>query len=424
MSIIKEIKSRQILDSRGNPTLETDVILEDGSLGRASVPSGASTGSQEAHELRDNGEIYGGKGVITAMRNVLDTIQPTLIGMNATRQSDIDKLMIALDGTANKAKLGANAILSVSLATAKATAISQKIPLYRYIANLSETKTPSLPLPMFNIQNGGAHADFSTDIQEYMIIPVGATTIAQAIQVSTEVFHSLGKILHDKGYATTVGDEGGYAPKVKSGNTEPLDLIMKAIEKAGYSPKKDIAIALDVASTEFYRDKGYHMISEPRDLSSQTMVNWLSRLSEKYPIVSIEDGCSEQDWDGWKQLTTRLGAKIQLVGDDLLVTNTELLKRAIDEKSANAILIKPNQIGSLSETIEAVKLAKKAGWRTIMSHRSGETEDTTIAHLAVGLDCGQLKSGSTSRSERTAKYNELLRIAEHEPSLSLAKPFA
>lgn len=423
MSVITKIHARQILDSRGNPTVEADVILKNGVIGRASVPSGASTGSQEAHELRDNADVYGGKGVIKAVRAVIDEIQPELKNMNPADQSDIDKKMRDLDGTPNKERVGANAILAVSLACAKAAAVTTGIPLYRHVAHLADNTSLSLPMPMMNIQNGGAHAGFSTDIQEYMIVPVGASSFAHAMQIGSEIFHALASVLKDRGYATTVGDEGGYAPKVKGGNTEPLELVMKAITKAGYQAGADVMLALDVASSEFYQDGGYHMLSEDKDLSTDDMVHWLKKLSDSYPMVSIEDGCAEQDWKGWQALTALCGDTLQLVGDDLLVTNTTLLKQAIEQKAGNAILIKPNQIGTLSETIEAVNMAQKAGWRTIMSHRSGETEDTTIAHLAIGLNCGQIKTGSLSRTERLAKYNEILRIAESDESLALAHPY-
>lgn len=420
---IKRILARQILDSRGNPTVEADVVLGNGVVGRASVPSGASTGSGEAHELRDGSDVYGGKGVIKAIRHIIDDIQPTLIGKPSNDQQLIDSSMIELDGTPDKSNLGANALLAVSLATAKAAAIAEGKQLYQHVAHIAETRSPSLPLPMMNIQNGGAHANFSTDIQEYMVIPVGARHISEAIQMGSEIFHSLATILQKHNYPTTVGDEGGYAPRVKHGNSEPLQLIAEAVDTAGYELGKDVLLALDVASSEFYRDGAYHLISENRDMTSPHMVQWLEKLAGQYPIASIEDGCSEHDWDGWQQLTTSLGGSIHLVGDDLLVTNTALLSRAIKSNAGNAILIKPNQIGTLTETMTAVAMAQKAGWGTIMSHRSGETEDTTIAHLAVGLGCGQIKTGSLSRSERLAKYNELLRISELDPALALAQPF-
>lgn len=423
MSVISQIHARQILDSRGNPTVEADVILDSGVVGRAAVPSGASTGSQEAHELRDNAEVYGGKGVIKAVRAVIDELQPALIGKDPSDQSAIDTTMRSLDGTPNKERLGANAILAVSLASAKAAAIAHGVPLYKYIAQLADTTSLSLPMPMMNIQNGGAHAGFCTDIQEYMIVPVGASSFPHALQIGSEIFHTLASVLKEHSYTTTVGDEGGYAPRVKNGNDEPLNLIAEAVARAGYTLGDDVKLALDVAASEFYRDGAYHMVSDNKDLGTDEMVGWLQQLLATHPIASIEDGCAEQDWQGWQKFTAASGENVQIVGDDLLVTNTTLLKQAIDTRAANAILIKPNQIGTLTETIEAVQMAQTAGWRTIMSHRSGETEDTTIAHLAVGLGCGQIKTGSLSRSERTSKYNELLRIAELDPSLELARPF-
>ncbi len=422
MYIIRSITARQILDSRGNPTVEADVVLEDGTLGRAAVPSGASTGSGEALELRDGGNAYMGKAVGQAVENVKAIIAPALVGKDASDQKALDEAIFALDGTENKSKLGANAVLAVSLAAAKAAAAAKGQPLHAYIAELTGS-SQNLPLPMMNIMNGGAHAAFATDIQEFMIICKGAVTIEQALQMGTEVFHNLAKVLKSKEYPTTVGDEGGFAPRVKNGNREPLELISEAVRNAGYELGTDIVFALDAAASEFYVDGKYELKCEGRTLTSKEMVDWLASLAAEFPIVSIEDGLAENDWDGWKLLVERIGDKVQLVGDDLLVTNTKLLQRAIDEKAANAILIKPNQIGSLSETIEAVKMAQTAGWNTVMSHRSGETEDVTISHLAVGLACGQIKTGSLSRTDRVAKYNELLRIAEFDTSLSLAKPF-
>ncbi|HZE87779.1 MAG TPA: phosphopyruvate hydratase [Methylomirabilota bacterium] len=411
---IKYIHARQILDSRGNPTVECDVTLENDIVGRAAVPSGASTGSHEVIELRDGDKTkYLGKGVLKAVENVNKEIAKVIVGMDSAQQEEIDKKMIELDGTANKSRLGANAILSVSLAVAKANALSQKTPLFAYFASLSSTKSSALlPLPMMNIINGGQHADFTTDIQEFMILPVGAQTFADALRMGSEVFHHLGKVLKANGYETTVGDEGGYAPRVKNGNAEALELITKAVTNAGYTPGKDIVFALDVAASEFFQNGKYILKTEKKTLTSQKMVTWLSELVAKYPIVSLEDGLSESDWDGWIGLTEKLGNKIQLVGDDLLVTNSKFLAKAIKEKAANAILIKLNQIGTLTETIECIQMAHKAGWKTIVSHRSGETEDTTIVHLAVGLGTGQIKTGSLSRSERVAKYNELFRIEE------------
>lgn len=412
MKII-DIKARQILDSRGNPTVEADVVLEDGSMGRAAVPSGASTGSHEAHELRDgDASQYGGKSVLKAVGNVNGELRNALVGLDAYEQETIDRTMIDLDGTPNKSRLGANAVLAVSLAVAKAAAQSQKLPLYRYVAQLAGNVNLLLPLPMMNIINGGKHAANSTDIQEFMIMPVGAKDFSHCIRIGAEIFQALGKVLHDSGYGTTVGDEGGYAPAVKQGNAEALDLIGQAVSRAGYELGKDVVLALDVASTELQVDGVYRLQTEGKDLTGEEMVQFYQDLTQRYPIVSIEDGLGEDDWEGWKALNATLGDKVQLVGDDLLVTNTEFLKRGIDERAANAILIKVNQIGSLTETIEAVQMAHDAGWKAVMSHRSGETEDTTIAHLAVGLGTGQIKTGSLSRTDRVAKYNELLRIEE------------
>lgn len=418
---ISSIKARQILDSRGNPTVETDVVLTDGTLGRAAVPSGASTGSGEALELRDGDQAWGGKSVYKAIANVNTIVAPALIGKDASDQRALDEAMFALDGTDNKSTLGANAVLSVSLAAAKAVAAAQNMPLWKYIATMTES-TATLPLPMMNVMNGGAHAGFATDIQEFMIICKGADTIEKALQMGTEVFHALAKVLKSKEYPTTVGDEGGFAPRVRGGNREPLELLSEAITAAGYQPGTDIIFALDAAASEFYADGKYQLKCEGRELTSTEMVDWLESLTNEFPIVSIEDGLAEDDWDGWKLLHERIGDRVQLVGDDLLVTNTKLLQHGIDENAANAILIKPNQIGSLTETIQAVKMAQAAGWSTVMSHRSGETEDVTISHLAVGLGCGQIKTGSLSRTDRVAKYNELLRISEDQP-LTLATPF-
>lgn len=419
--IIQSIHARQILDSRGNPTVEADVILEDGTLGRAAVPSGASTGSGEALELRDGDTSWGGKSVYKAVENVNSVIAPALAGKDASDQRALDEAMFALDGTDNKSSLGANAILAVSLAAAKAVAIAKGQPLWQYIAETTESN-PALPLPMMNVMNGGAHAAFATDIQEFMIICKGADTIEKALQMGTEVFHSLAKVLKGKDYPTTVGDEGGFAPRVRNGNREPLELLSEAITAAGYQLGTDVVFALDAAASEFYSNGTYQLKCENRELTSTEMVDWLTELVDEFPIVSIEDGLAEDDWAGWKLLQERVGDQVQLVGDDLLVTNTTLLERGINEKAANAILIKPNQIGSLTETIQAVKMAQAAGWNTVMSHRSGETEDVTISHLAVGLGCGQIKTGSLSRTDRVAKYNELLRITE-DGSLVLAHPF-
>lgn len=421
---ISKIVGRQILDSRGNPTVEADVILSNGANGRAAVPSGASTGSHEAVELRDGGDSYSGKAVSQAVRNINEVIAPKLIGTNVYNQRQLDATMQQLDGTPNKANLGANAILAVSLASAKAAAESLFLPLHDYIARLAgTTKQQSIPLPMMNVMNGGQHAAGSTDIQEFMIIPHGAATIQQAIEMGANVFHRLASVLKDAGYMTTVGDEGGYAPRVSQGNSEPLQHIMQAIAQAGYIAGTDISLGLDVAATEFFNDSAYHLSTEHKVLNSQEMVAWLKQLTNSYPLISIEDGLAEDDWQAWVAQTSQLGNRLQIVGDDLLVTNTTLLRRAINEHAGNAILIKPNQIGSLSETIDAVLMAKQANWRTIISHRSGETEDTTIAHIAVGLGAGQIKTGSLSRTDRVAKYNELLRIAEAAPHLELARPF-
>ena len=421
---ISKIIGRQILDSRGNPTTEADVILSDGSFGRASVPSGASTGSHEAVELRDGGDYFNGKGVQNAVNNINKVIAPVLISQKASDQRYIDSVMQKLDGTPNKSNLGANSILAVSLAVAKAMANSKKLEFHDYIAQIADTtKEQSLPLPMMNVMNGGQHAAGSTDIQEFMIIPHMADNINQAVEIGANIFHNLAKVLKNHGYMTTVGDEGGYAPKVVHGNSEPLNHIMEAINLSGYKPDTQVSLGLDVASTEFFKDDIYTLSTENRDLNPEEMINWLDELSKKYPLISIEDGLAEDDWDSWKNLTDRLGKKLQLVGDDLLVTNTSLLQKAIKNGAGNAILIKPNQIGSLTETIDAVLMAKKANWRTIISHRSGETEDTSIAHIAVGLGTGQIKTGSLSRTDRIAKYNELMRIAELNPNLKLAHPF-
>jgi enolase len=410
---ITQIHARQILDSRGNPTVEADVTLENEVMGRAAVPSGASTGSNEAWELRDGDKSqYLGKSVLKAVEHVNTILTDALVGMEVEDQSALDHKMIELDGTDNKGKLGANAILAVSLASAHAAALNQKIPLYKYVGNLIGNTEFRLPTPMMNIINGGKHAAGSTDIQEFMIMPVGAPSFSDGLRMGAEVFHNLGKVLHDKGYGTTVGDEGGYAPHVKSGNQEALELIHEAVEKSGYKLGEELVLALDVAASELYQDGKYNLATENKVATSDELISWYEKLREEYPIESIEDGLFESDWDGWKKLTMALGASTQLVGDDLLVTNTKFLEKAINEKAGNAILIKVNQIGTLSETIEAVEMAHKAGWRAVMSHRSGETEDTTIAHLAVGLNTGQIKTGSLSRTDRVAKYNELLRIEE------------
>ena len=422
---INFIHARQIIDSRGNPTVEADVILESGHAGRAAVPSGASTGAGEALELRDGDkDHYNGKGVLKAVWNVNNKISDVLIGNDASNQRQIDRLMLDLDGTENKSNLGANAILAVSLACAKAVAHAKRMRFYEYIAEVAGTNDDMrLPMPMMNVMNGGAHADWSTDFQEYMIIPISAGNMAEAVRMGAEVFHSLKNVLKERGYATTVGDEGGYAPFVKDGNNEPLELIKLAVERAGYELGKNIAIAMDIAASEFAKDDHYELRTNGDWKTSDDLANWYQWIIENYPVVSIEDGLGENDWNGWKMLTERFNDRLQLVGDDLFVTNSKLLQRGIDEKAANAILIKPNQIGTLTETIDAVLLAKQNNYRCVISHRSGETEDTSIAHLAVGLGTGQIKTGSLSRTERIAKYNELMRIAEANSKLGLENPF-
>lgn len=409
MNSIIDIRGRQILDSRGNPTVEVDVTLEDGSFGRAAVPSGASTGAHEALELRDGDKSeYLGKSVNQAVENVNTLIADTLTGLPAVQQISIDKLLLDLDGTENKSKLGANAMLGVSLATAKAAADYYGIPLFRYLGGSSACV---LPAPMMNIVNGGEHADNNVDVQEFMIMPLGFDHFHEALRCGAEIFHHLKQVLHEKSYSTTVGDEGGFAPNLQS-NGEALDLILMAIEKAGYKPGEQVWLALDVAATEFYDTETGHYTIDGKQISSAEMVDFLADWANRYPICSIEDGCSEDDWEGWKQLTDKVGEKVQLVGDDLFVTNTTRLKRGIDEGIANSILIKVNQIGTLTETIDAIKMAKLAGYSSVTSHRSGETEDATIADLAVALETGQIKTGSASRSDRMAKYNQLLRIEE------------
>ncbi|MDP3790558.1 MAG: phosphopyruvate hydratase [Candidatus Omnitrophota bacterium] len=407
---IKDVKARQILDSRGNPTVEVDVILEDSSFGRAAVPSGASTGEHEAVELRDGDKSkYGGKGVLKAVANVNGEIKKAIKGSDALKQGELDQSLIDLDGTPNKARLGANAILGVSLAVAKAAAASKGMPLYRYIGG---DKANVLPIPMMNILNGGAHADNNVDLQEFMVMPVGADSFSEALRWGAETFHSLKKILHDKKLSTAVGDEGGFAPDLKS-NEEAIEVILAAIDKAGYKAGKDIFIALDPASSSFYENGKYILEAEPKvQNSSQDMIEFYSRWVSKYPIVSIEDGLAEDDWDGWKKLTERLGKTTQLVGDDLFVTNVKRLRMGIEKKVANSILIKVNQIGTLSETLDSIDLAKKHGYTAVVSHRSGETEDTTISHLVVAMNTGQIKTGSVCRTDRICKYNELLRIEE------------
>ena len=406
MGKIKDIKAREILDSRGNPTVEVDVILENGIMGRAAVPSGASTGIREALELRDNDKSrYMGKGVLTAVNNVNKIIKNELIGMESSNQEEIDYKMIELDGTETKSKLGANAILGVSMAVLKASANEKKVPLYKYVG---DGKT--LPVPMMNILNGGAHADNRLDFQEFMIIPQ-AKTIKERVRIGAEVFHNLKKVLNDKGLSTAVGDEGGFAPDLQS-NTEGFELIMQAIKKAGYEPGIDVKLAIDVAASEFYENGKYVLSGENRTLSTAELIEFYKELCNKYPIISIEDPVDENDWEGFSLITRELGDKIQLVGDDLFVTNKKCLQKGIDNKAGNAILLKVNQIGTITETLETIKLARENGYKTIISHRSGETEDTTIASLAVGLDLGQIKTGSLSRTDRICKYNELMRIEE------------
>ncbi|HHU92360.1 MAG TPA: phosphopyruvate hydratase [Halanaerobiaceae bacterium] len=405
---IIDVFAREVMDSRGNPTVEVDVLLEDGSFGRASVPSGASTGAHEAVELRDGGDRYLGKGVQNAVENANEDIASEIIGMDALDQIAIDKAMIELDGTANKGKLGANAILGVSLAVAKAAADATGLTLYNYLGGVN---AKVLPVPMMNILNGGEHADNNVDIQEFMIMPVGANSFAEALRMCAEVYHNLKAVLNEKGLNTGIGDEGGFAPDLSS-NEEAIAVIIEATEKAGYKPGDDILIALDVAATELYKDGKYHLEGEGKVLTSEEMVSYYEELINKYPIISIEDGLAEDDWEGWKMMTDRIGDRVQLVGDDLFVTNTERLARGIEKGVANSILIKVNQIGSLTETIDAIEMAKKAGYTAVISHRSGETEDTTIADLAVALNAGQIKTGAPARSERVAKYNQLLRIEE------------
>lgn len=411
MSLIESIHARQILDSRGNPTVEVDVITENGILGRAAVPSGASTGKHEAVEMRDNDKSrFMGKGVLKAVENVNDIITEELVGFSVFDQNLLDKIMIEVDGTPNKGKLGANAILGVSLAIAKAAAQEAGQSLFRYIGGVNAN---TLPVPMMNILNGGSHADNAIDFQEFMVMPVKADTFSESLRMGTEVFHNLKKVLSDKGYSTNVGDEGGFAPNIQS-NHEAIEIVLKAIEKAGYKPGEDIFIAMDAAASEFYdaKNKVYHFASTGQKLSSNEMVEYWSEWVNKYPIISIEDGMEEDDWSGWKNLTEQVGHKIQLVGDDLFVTNVNRLQDGINQGVANSILIKVNQIGSLTETIDAVNLASRNSYKSVMSHRSGETEDNTIADLAVALNTGQIKTGSASRSDRMAKYNQLIRIEE------------
>ncbi len=405
---IEGLTAREVLDSRGNPTVEVDCRLVDGSLGRAAVPSGASTGAFEAVELRDGGTRYRGKGVRTAVANVTEVIAPALLGMDATRQRDIDATLLGLDGTDDKGSLGANAILGVSLAVARAAALSRDLPLFAYVGG---PNAHLLPVPMMNILNGGAHADSNVDFQEFMVAPLGAATFADAVRTGAEVYAALKDVLRERGLSTGLGDEGGFAPNLSS-NVAALDLILEAIDRAGYAPGTDVALAMDVAATEFRADGAYRLAGEGRTLSGAEMIELLADLAERYPIVSIEDGLAEDDWDGWAALRERIGDRCQLVGDDLFVTSAERVRRGIAERSANSVLIKVNQIGTLTETLDTIDVAHRAGWTCMVSHRSGETEDTTIADLAVATNAGQIKSGAPARSDRVAKYNQLLRIEE------------
>ncbi len=409
MSAIVDIVGREILDSRGNPTVECDVLLESGTMGRAAVPSGASTGSREAIELRDGDQArYLGKGVLKAVEHINTEISEAVLGLDASEQAFLDKTLIDLDGTENKSRLGANAMLAVSMAVARAAAEESGLPLYRYFGGMGRMQ---MPVPMMNVINGGAHANNNLDLQEFMIIPVGAPSFREAIRYGAEVFHALKKIIHDKGMSVAVGDEGGFAPSVP-GHEAAIQMILEAIDQAGYTAGEQIALGLDCAASEFYKDGDYHLDGEGLKLSAAAWTDMLATWVDKYPIISIEDGMAEGDWDGWKLLTERLGEKVQLVGDDLFVTNTKILKEGIDKHIANSILIKINQIGTLTETFEAIEMAKRAGYTAVISHRSGETEDSTIADIAVGLNAGQIKTGSMSRSDRMAKYNQLLRIEE------------
>ncbi len=409
MTEIIDVRAREILDSRGNPTVEADVIVACGAVGRAAVPSGASTGKREALELRDTrSKRFGGKGVTKAVKNVLTVIAPAVRGMDAANQMALDKLMIELDGTPNKSKLGANAILSVSMAASRAAASTYGLPLYRYLGGINARY---LPIPMMNIINGGAHAANNLDIQEFMIVPIGSKTFAQAVRMGAEIFHSLKKVLKKKRLSTSVGDEGGFAPDLKS-NEDAIKFIINAIESAGYQPGKDVGLALDSAANEFYKKGKYILNSENKKLKPEEMIDYYEDLIDKYPVFSIEDGLAEQDWDNWELLTDRLGGTVQIVGDDIFVTNPKILNKGIEEGIANSILIKLNQIGTVTETLDAIEMAKQAGYTTIISHRSGETEDTFISDLVVGINGGQIKTGSMSRSDRVAKYNQLIRIEE------------
>jgi len=408
MSVIVDVSARQILDSRGNPTLEVEVELESGAVGRAAVPSGASTGEHEAVELRDEGGEYLGKGVRTAVENVNTTIAEEVVGFDATDQRVLDHLLIELDGTPNKAHLGANAMLGTSLAVAYAAAAAVGLPLYQYIGGCNAF---TLPVPMMNIMNGGQHADNNVDLQEFMVMPVGAASFDEALRIGAEVYHGLKSVLKSRGLATAVGDEGGFAPDLGS-NEEAVQVIMEAIDAAGYEPGDDVVIALDPAASSFYEDGAYHLASEGRSLSSAEMVDYYAALVDKYPIISIEDGLAEEDWDGFKLMREKLGDRLQIVGDDIFVTNTERIARGIHEGTANSVLIKLNQIGTLSETLDAIEMTKRAGWTAVVSHRSGETEDTTIADVAVATNAGQIKTGAPARTDRVAKYNQLLRIED------------
>ncbi len=410
MSAIVDIVGREILDSRGNPTVECDVLLESGTMGRAAVPSGASTGSREAIELRDGDKTrYGGKGVLKAVEHINTEISEAVLGLDASEQAFLDKTLIDLDGTDNKSRLGANAMLAVSMAVARAAAEESGLPLYRYFGGMGGMQ---MPVPMMNVINGGEHANNNLDLQEFMIIPVGAPSFREALRYGAEVFHALKKILHDKGISTAVGDEGGFAPKVEGGHEAAIQLILQAIDKAGFVAGEHIALGLDCAASEFYKDGKYHLEGEGLVLSAEEWTDMLATWVDKYPIISIEDGMAEGDWDGWKVLTDRLGKNVQIVGDDLFVTNTKIFKEGIEKRIANSILIKINQIGTLTETFAAIEMAKRAGYTAVISHRSGETEDSTIADIAVGMNAGQIKTGSLSRSDRMAKYNQLLRIEE------------
>jgi enolase len=416
MTAIEHIAAREVLDSRGNPTVEVEVLLEGGAWGKVIVPSGASTGEHEAVELRDGDpKRYNGKGVLKAVSNVNEVIGPEVIELDALDQVYIDQLLCELDGTPNKGKLGANAILGVSLAVAKAAANALDLPLYQYVGGVN---AKVLPVPMMNVLNGGKHADNNIDIQEFMVVPVGADCFREAVRAGAEVFHSLKKLLAEKGYATSVGDEGGFAPKLKS-NREAIEMLVTAIEKAGYAPGDEVALAIDAAASEFLKEDGYHLAAEGTVLDAEGMVAFYEGLARDFPIVSIEDGLAEDDWRGWQMLTGRLGERVQIVGDDIFVTNTKRLKRGIGEGVANSILIKLNQIGTLTETLDAIELAKRAGYTSVISHRSGESEDVTIAHLAVATNAGQIKTGSASRTDRIAKYNELMRIEEELGEVAL-----